>query len=332
MSDRETEFLERWRTERAMYEAWGQYIQSTLSEAVSQAIKPVDLKLFFKMPVSSRVKEEPSLLAKAFHRPEKQYTDPYNDIEDKVGIRVVVLFSEDIEIVEQAINDCKNWTSVKARDFEDERDQNPSVFDYQSKHYIIRSAADIIHNEITITKDTPCEVQVRTILQHAYSELTHDTIYKPNVAAKPDVKRAAAKSMALIEATADYFTQVRNKINDAQAPAVKVEQATDALYLAHFGDTAEKTALNSIIIDHYKQYTDDQYKEKLQDFITGKLYILDRVKERAPNMILYRQPAVLLVYFVVAASPRNGALGSPLSESELSLIYSDLGRSIPRSS
>lgn len=121
-------------------------------------------------------------------------------------------------------------------------------------------------------------------------------------------------------------------LNDAQAPAVKVEQSTDALYLAHFGDTAEKTALNSIIIDHYKQYTDDQYKEKLQDFITEKSYILDRVKERAPNMILYRQPAVLLVYFVVAASPRNGALGSPLSESELSLIYSDLGRSIPRSS
>lgn len=330
MSDRETGFLKRWRAERPMYEAWGLYIQSTLSEAVAQAINPDELKLFFKMPISSRVKEEPSLLAKAFHRPEKQYTDPYNEIEDKVGIRVVVLFSEDIDIVEQAINDCKIWTSVKARDFEDERDQNPSVFDYQSKHFIIRTAQDIEHNKVSIKQDTPCEVQVRTILQHAYSELTHDTIYKPNVAAKPDVKRAAAKSMALIEATADYFTQVRSKISDAQAPALKLEKSTDELYQSSIGNIAEKTALNSIIIDHYKTYTDDDYEEKLQLFIKEKSYILDRVKERAPTKILYRQPAVLLVYFIVSASARNGALGSPLSESELSLIYSDLGRSIPK--
>ena len=49
---------------------------------------------------------------------------------------------------------------------------------------------------------------MRTLLQHAHSELTHDTIYKPSVVQTPAMLRAAAKSMALIEATGDYFEEL----------------------------------------------------------------------------------------------------------------------------
>lgn len=46
---------------------------------------------------------------------------------------------------------------------------------------------------MTVTAGTPCEVQVRTLLQQAHSELTHDTIYKPRVVQTPDMHRAAAR-------------------------------------------------------------------------------------------------------------------------------------------
>src|SRR3546814_12228521 len=36
---------------------------------------------------------------------------------------------------------------------------------------------------------TPCEVQLRTLLQHAHSQLTHDTIYKPKTIASSHTKR-----------------------------------------------------------------------------------------------------------------------------------------------
>jgi putative GTP pyrophosphokinase len=209
MTDRETELLERWRNERSMYAAWGEFVSETLTAAVALEIYPAAVEMFFRIPLKSRTKEAPSLLAKAFHRG-KQYKDPYADIEDKVGVRIVVLFSEEIRVVERAINDRPEWTAAKARDFEDERAERPFEFDYQSLHYVVRAKLGVSRDGIDVDPNTPCEIQVRTILQHAYSELTHDTIYKPSVQAQPDVKRAAAKSMALIEATDDYFAQVRD--------------------------------------------------------------------------------------------------------------------------
>ena len=35
-----------------------------------------------------------------------------------------------------------------------------------------------MYNGHTIEKDTPCEIQIRTLEQHAYAELSHDYVYK----------------------------------------------------------------------------------------------------------------------------------------------------------
>ena len=109
------------------------------------------------------------------------------------GLRFVVLVSADIKVVERAITTCPKWTAVLARDYEEERRQRPYEFDYQSVHYIVRSKDELTFEGVTIAAGTPCEIQVRTILQHAYSELTHDTIYKPSVQASPDVKRSTSR-------------------------------------------------------------------------------------------------------------------------------------------
>ena len=86
----ETEFLERWREELPAYTAWGKFVAQKLSGAIETTVSPVSLEAFLKIPVKSRAKQEDSLLQKAFHR-NKGYQDPYNDIEDKVGLRFVVL-------------------------------------------------------------------------------------------------------------------------------------------------------------------------------------------------------------------------------------------------
>src|SRR3546814_10997244 len=65
---------------------------------------------------------------------------------------------------------------------------------------------------------TPCEVQLRTLLQHAHSQLTHDTIYKPKTIASSHTKRFVARSMALIETVDDFFVQVMIEIEKAGEP------------------------------------------------------------------------------------------------------------------
>ncbi|ASD26538.1 hypothetical protein ABC365_15020 [Brevundimonas sp. 3P9-tot-E] len=329
MNDRETELLERWQRERPTYEAWGAFVSETLTAAVARDIQPASVELFFRLPLKHRSKEPSSLLAKAFHRG-KPYANPFDEIEDKVGVRIVVLFSEEIRMVERTLQGCPQWTAEKARDFEEERARRPFEFDYQSLHYVVRAGPGIAHGGIDVPEGTPCEVQVRTILQHAYSELTHDTIYKPSVQAEPDVKRAAAKSMALIEATDDYFMQVRERLALAQAPGQRVAAVVGKAYGEFTGLQPDISPLNIILIDHFKQWARDNFEAEFASFLQEKPFLADFIRERAPAHLLYRQPGVLLAYWAIKQAPRAAAEGGSLSEAELAPLYGDLGERLPR--
>ena len=327
MTDRETALTERWCTERPIYEAWGARVVEILSECIAKQIHPVSLDVFLRIPIKYRCKENGSLLTKAFHR-NKQYADPYNDIEDKVGLRIVVLFSEEIRLMENIINNCDTWRAVKARDYEDERKLKPFEFDYQSVHYVVRSKNDTAYLGTTIPIGTPCEIQIRTILQHAYSEVTHDTIYKPSVQAEPDVKRAAAKSMALIEATDDYFSEVRRKIEIAQSPMQEAAVLLASLYKEFVGADPQPAPLNVMLIDCYKSNFEGSFEAELRDFLQKKPFLSERIRERSPENLLFRQPVVLLIYWTIKRAPRGAEVGL-LSHSELEPFYSDLGVSPP---
>lgn len=328
MTDRETTLIERWRRERPAYEAWGAFVSETLSAAVAAEIHPVEVELFFRIPITSRTKSESSLLAKAFHRG-KSYSEPFDEIEDKVGVRIVVLVTEEIRVVERAIKSCSKWVCNMARDFEEERAQRPIVFDYQSLHYIVRTAEKFNHNGVDIAVNTACEIQVRTILQHAYSELTHDTIYKPSVQAKPDVKRAAAKSMALIEATDDYFMQVRERLALAQAPGGRVAMIVDKFYQALTGVKPDISPLNDLIIDHFKKWAKEDFELSITNFVDDKKFLADVIRSRVGSGLLYRQSGILLVYWAISQAPREISYDSPLSDDELAPLYSDLGERLP---
>ena len=329
MSERETRFLERWRGERPMYDAWGSFICAKLSELVSPKV-PIAIELFFRIPIKHRLKDEESLLSKAFHR-NKNYDDPYVRIEDKVGARIVVLSSADIKVVDDVFSPQNEfWISEKARDYEEERALKPFEFDYQSVHYVLKARAGVEYAGVQISEGTPCELQVRTLLQHAYSELTHDTLYKPNVAAEPDVKRAAAKSMALIEATDDYFTEVRRRIEQATASSEQVRLLLESAYREFVGREPDPSPLNLLLIDHFRSFASDNVEQELRAFLTEKAFIAERVAERASNQTLYRQPAVLLVYWAIQVARRTASRETPLSDGELEPIYSDLGYRLER--
>ncbi|MFT3672051.1 GTP pyrophosphokinase [Aestuariivirga sp.] len=326
MSDAEDKFLDRWRRERPSYAAWGAHVLETIEAKLRASMDQHDFELFLKIKPVPRVKEEKSLLAKAFQR--KNYKNPYEGVEDKVGIRFVVLHVDDIAVVEAALSSEASWEAKKSRDFEAERLAKPFVFDYQSVHYNVWSRAILTSEGQEIRPDMACEVQIRTLLQHAYSELTHDTLYKPSVAASPKVERAAAKSMALIEATSDYFSAVRKLISEEIKPAAELLREIDVAYLKHFGTASEGSALNELIIDHYKQWESSKV-ESIEALLREKPYIIDRIKERRPRSILNRSSGILLLYSAVAMAPLKAPDESPVAVSDWTAIYHDLGEQMP---
>lgn len=320
----ESEFIARWRKEEPIYAAWGRFVGGRLSEILRGRVAPTRLELFLKLPVIPRVKEQDSILQKAFYRG-KGYRDPYEEIEDKVGLRFVVLLSEDIRIIESAVNEATEWVATMARDFEQERDARPYEFDYQSLHYVVRSRLSFEFGGVLIPVDVPCEIQIRTLLQHAYSELTHDTIYKPNIRATPDVKRTAAKSMALIEATSDYFSAVSKVIKHVLADTKKLSDFLASKYVAVTSRPAAESPLNSLLIDHYRSLIGETFDADFENWWAGKAYLVDNIIARAGSVALYRTPSILLLYFCVSKAPTLAKQDSPLTDKELQPIYSDLG-------
>ena len=326
----EEDFLAHWTNERPMYEKWGERVATRIVDDLIPLIAPISTELFLKLPIKPRLKTGGSFITKAFYNTKRKspYVDPYEEITDKVGVRLVVLLPTQISKVEAAVEHCDLWDFSKDRDFEQEIAERPYVFDYQSIHYIVRARTDLDVDGTIVPKGTPCEVQIRTVLQHAHSELTHDTIYKPSVEKTPEMERAVSKAMALIEATSDYFEDVARLIERLVTPTRKLSEELAYLYRERVGISAEPTRAESLLLDAYDS-DDPTLLDKLREFLGSKSYVPERIADRAKTKILFRQPSILLVYKAVSEAPRQAVAIWPLTPNELAPVYADLGTAMP---
>lgn len=288
------EYIKLYSNEKPMLLSWGNYIKDIINKELKN--KNIVLKKFLKVPAEPRVKEIDSLLAKAFMRG-KTYEDPYYDITDKVGIRYVVLLLEDISIIESIIQSRGEWSYSKDVDFETMKRDSPEFFTYQSVHYVIRNKEEISCGDDIILEGTPCEIQIRTLLQHAYAELSHTTIYKKNIDVNPLVKRKLARSMALIEATDELFKEVQRSLFEE-----------DMLFNAYIRTSSKYTdfshmtmTINRFIYDAYKDLLNSKKVKPIdvETLIKEKHFLVDKVGQKYEDELIYRQPIIYLLYYLI---------------------------------
>lgn len=325
---REEHFLEQWNVEKPAYLAWGQLISTQVAGALARLVAPVEPSYFLRMPTIPRLKDDQKLIEKAFYR-NKGYSDPYGDITDKVGTRFVVLLGSEIRTVCEALTAIGGWTWSKDRDYEAEQKKNPLQFDYAAVHFIVRPDADIESDGIVIPAGTPCEVQIKTLLQHAYSELTHDTIYKPQIEATPFMQRNAAKAMALLEATNDYFEKVADDVNQTLAAVRTVTKDLSDLYRQMVGVDPKPTILEGLLLNAYEPAIGDEYLGELRLFLEQNAFIVDSIRRHlGERNSIFAQPSVLLAYHAAQRSVRKAKANWPLTLSEQEPLLNDLGESI----
>lgn len=323
------DFVNRWEREKSQYEAWAKFIDQEIINRVSNRIAPEQIEFILKIPVKPRLKSDTSLLDKAFRRG-KEYKEPYEDITDKVGLRYVVLLTDHIKLFCSVIenSECQSlWSWSKDKDYEQERLNKPLEFSYQSVHYVLRSKAGIEFDGTSLPEAIPCEVQIRTLLQHAHSELTHDTLYKPKFSATPSVRRTIAKSMALIEATDEFFESAIKTLNEANEPQRQLLKFLNIKYREGTDFEPEIEVSNLYILDSLMEFFRDVSTEQIDKFLQDKPYIFERIKERLLHRHLFRQPIVLFAYFIVERAPNRAKDEWPVNMDDLRLIFSDLGKS-----
>jgi len=317
----ESELRAKWQVERPMYQAWGQYVVDTISNALHT--RGHDPSVILKIEPKVRAKGVDSLADKAFRRT-KNYPDPYYDIEDKVGVRFVVLLTEDIKPITHIIESITTWDYEASRDYKEEQESAPLSFAYQSVHFILRPISALSVKGLEVAVGTPCEVQVRTLLQHAHAELTHDSIYKARKEVKPSIHRAVAKSMALIECTDDYFTDVRKETNAGRITIKKL----DGVYRSFTDREPVHYKSSYDIWGEFEDLVTEELIENITDTLEPLKDSISMVVNKNYNIDgMYQQGAVLFVYWLIMKHRRETVRRWPLNQSSLENLAVDLGMS-----
>lgn len=307
------------------YGKWGVYV----AQKIEESLKAAGLSAgFIKIPVTPRVKAVESALGKLGR---KGYTNPLQQMTDLVGIRFVVLLPEEVQIVCDLIQGEDSWNVSLSRDIEEEIKKNTKIFDYQSQHYEVRPRQSLVLDGETITPEMCCEIQVRTLLQHAYAEMVHDNIYKPTGLVPIKAERHVARSMALMETTDELFSQTMRFLKEANAPRVEFLKDLTAIYRDKVGGqylaADDKSA--AVLIDEFREQLIDGLASDISTLLDCKKYIPLKIKSRASSVPLFNQAAVLFVYWLalkhdtddlVRRWPLPGYLNS------LETILSDLDR------
>ena len=313
--------ITRWDQEEPLYRAWGNLLTSQIRDALKREIhEPLDS--FLKVPAIPRVKTIDSLRAKVQRKLSKG--ESLDTIDDKVGVRFVVLLSEQIKIVEKAIETLE-YPFTKDRDYEAERDERPLEFAYQSVHLVVKTPKTLELDGMTLPKNLACEVQIRTLLQHAHSELTHDRLYKARKLPPNSLNRSVARSMALIEATDDIFSDVARELEVAETELRELMNHLDALYEELLQSKPQLSRYSAGIVGDLLPCAIEEPKAKVVALFQDKGYLIENIRERLDEEAIYSTSAVLFAYLCLVESKDLTKAHWPLSGTVLDDLGADLG-------
>ena len=324
----EDDLKTRFEREKPIYLSWGNYIRDEILRMLND--KDKDPNLFLKIPPVPRVKEVSSYLDKALRRG-KDYTDPHNQITDKVGVRFVVLTEKDIEYVSALIQNWDKITFSIDRDEDKEIEKNPYLFTYKSCHIIVRNKEPIVTSNgtgtsITIPADTPCEIQIRTLLQHAWAELSHNEIYKQETDVRSEIHRKMARSVALLESTDELFQQVYDELHKEEMEYQNLLKRLEEK-IGNSSDVTVYDGINRTLYFAYSKEFSSMGKDRVSNFLhflDQKSYIIDKLNDNTASTF-YRQPMLALAYYILSMNPTSGKECWPFSEQELQSLAVNLG-------
>ena len=174
------------------------------------------------LSVTGRTKSVASFAAKADRTVggTPLYADPLIDITDQIGVRVITYLHSDVAAVADLLDD--QLTVLDDRDMGEET-ASQGRFGYSSRHLLVATSEDARaggRDDLTssdVLRGRRAQVQVRTVLQHAWAEFEHAIRYKGTIPAEhaPDLDRRFTLAAGLLELADREFTLIRDRLQDA---------------------------------------------------------------------------------------------------------------------
>jgi ppGpp synthetase/RelA/SpoT-type nucleotidyltranferase len=195
--------IEQYRKEHAVYAEYAETLRRILEAAcrihASLAV------------VQVRAKSLSSFGEKAVRKAHK-YSHPVTQLTDLCGARVITTNLDEAHRICGFINehfdvDRPNSLDVRTR-------LRSSEFGYLSYHYVVRAGeGSILGIPVPkILQGRKAEIQVRTLLQHAWASITHDRVYKSQFKVPDLFRRNLARLAALLEGADQEFDAAVRRI------------------------------------------------------------------------------------------------------------------------
>lgn len=164
------------------------------------------------LTVDGRTKSIESFASKAHRSADGVpiYSDPLAEITDQIGVRVITYLLSDVQAVADLLSD--QLVLISDRDMGQET-ASEGRFGYASRHLLIALDEPQLPGS-SEREGQPAQVQIRTVLQHAWAEFEHDIRYKGNVPEEhaPDLDRRFTLAAGLLELADREFSTIRDRL------------------------------------------------------------------------------------------------------------------------
>jgi len=293
---------QRWTAERPQYEEFGQLIGQRLRDS----LKP--LGIWFH--VEARAKTVDSFVKKLLTK--RRYT--FESLPDKVGARVIIRYRTDVDKVIEKVR-----TLFDSNEPEDkEKLLGIDRFGYLSVHLDnVRLRKDDSNAAQFPPSAFWVELQVRTLAQHLWSEMSHDTVYKNQqmiAQLDPDIRRRVSLMAGQLEIADREFDRLNMEIS-AQATARLLQVLEQHYYTV--ASQRPNLELSVEVLDTLMPLVPEEdigaFANRLSEFLAAKHGVIEKVYEKARELGVENdetpaflfQPEVLLIYNLLAIA-RDG--------------------------
>lgn len=195
------------------------------------------------LPISKRIKESESAWKKYLS---KKYSQPFSQMTDLLGFRAVVFLESDIVKVRKAIESCFEIDSENTID--KLSNQKPEIVGYRSLHMICSLGAE--RGSLTEYRgitDLKFEIQIRTVLQHAWAEIEHEKNYKGSHVLPQELQHRLMLAAGALELVDQEFSRISADTEKYEKEVAKNNKFKNE-------DKLSKVAIDGILESRFSEF------------------------------------------------------------------------------
>ncbi len=293
------DLMKYWEKEEPYYELLNQLMK----KKIEQLLKSNKIKA----NINRRVKKELSLRRKLLMKGNTEKA--YNSIADKSGIRIICSYISDLDLISEIIKN--NFDVVK---YDDKRKEiKPNWIGYQAIHVEIRFKK----NERNIKKEIKnliSEVQIKTALQAAWGDNTHDLTYKNDIEIPPNIERRVNLLNAIIEVADNEFDNIRKQIKEMDTLSIYgilfiLNDIFRKEFNIHYNVNFTIYFIEKFHAFFKANFSSKKFDDEISKFLDKKLEIFKHIYEKREPIedesIFFNQPELILIYYLLEKDQFN---------------------------